>query len=231
MELLFFWRRDEMIEENNTMVTKVVFSEDRSHRYLLTKEWNVSLPNAVVIMLQAGKSNALIQDVTTCNIINCVAQLEGDYGSVSIVNLFSRIDLELDTDVDIDDFTDEENDKQIQQVADEAKLIVLAYGKAQETSLCVKQRVKEVLTLLGEYKDKMYLIGDSKGGKGFSAMYPKVRNKWTLYKAYEQEQKKENDKVAEKVEENIESLHTEQQNIENQKNNDNTRTKKNSKKS
>lgn len=220
-----------MIEENNTMVTKAVFSEDKTHRYLLTKEWDISLSNAVVLMLQAGKSNALIQDVTTCNIINCVSQLSENYGSVSIANLFSRLDLELDTDIDIDDFTDEENDKQIEKVAEEAEIIILAYGKAQETSLCVKQRAKQVLTLLGEYKDKMYLIGDSKGRKGFSAMYPKVRNKWTLYKAYEQEQRKENDKVAEKVEENIEPLHIEQQNIENQKNNDNTRTKKNSKKS
>ena len=76
-----------MVEETNTMVTRAIFSEDRNHRYLLSKEWDVSLPNAVVIMLQAGKSNGLIQDVTTCNIINCVSQLDNDYGSVSIVNL------------------------------------------------------------------------------------------------------------------------------------------------
>ena len=215
-----------MIEENNTMVTSAVYSEDKTHRYLLRKKWNVSLPRVTVIMLQAGKSNALIQDVTTCNIINCVAQLEEDYGSINIVNLFSRVDLELDTDIDIQDFTDETNDKQIEKVAKEAEIIVLGYGKAQETSLCVKQRVKEVLELLADYKDKMYLIGDDKGRKGFSAMYPKVRNKWTLYKAYE-EQKKENDKVAE----NIQTPQTEQQSIENQKNNNETKTKKNNKKS
>ena len=215
-----------MLEENNTMVTRAIFSEDRSHRYLLSKEWDASLANVVVIMLQAGKSNALIQDVTTCNIINCVSQLDEDYGSVNIVNLFSRVDLELDTDIDIDDFTDEENDKQIEQVAEQAEIIILAYGKAQETSLCVKQRVREVISLLEKYKDKMYLIGDDKGRKGFSAMYPKVRNKWTLYKAYE-EQKKENDKVAE----NIQTPQTERGSIENQKNNNETKTKKNNKKS
>nr|WP_302595403.1 DUF1643 domain-containing protein [uncultured Cellulosilyticum sp.] len=214
-----------MLEENNTMITRATFSEDKSHRYLLSKEWDASLANAVVIMLQAGKSNALIQDVTTCNIINCVSQLDEDYGSVDIVNLFSRVDLELDTDIDIDDFTDEENDKQIEQAAEEAKIIVLAYGKAQETNLCVKQRVKEVISLLQTYKDKMYVIGDDRGRKGFSAMYPKVRNKWTLYKAYEQEQKKENDKVAE----NIQIPETNQQNRENQKNNNETKTKKNKK--
>lgn len=216
-----------MLEENNTMVTRAIFSEDRSHRYLLSKEWDASLANVVVIMLQAGKSNALIQDVTTCNIINCVSQLDEDYGSVNIVNLFSRVDLELDTDIDIDDFTDEENDKQIEQVAEQAEIIILAYGKAQETSLCVKQRVREVISLLEKYKDKMYLIGDDKGRKGFSAMYPKVRNKWILYKAYEQEQKKENDKVAE----NIQTPQTERGSIENQKNNNETKTKKNNKKS
>ena len=216
-----------MSEENNTMVTRAVFSEDKSHRYLLSKEWDASLTNAVVIMLQAGKSNALIQDVTTCNIINCVAQLDGGYGSVNIVNLFSRLDLELDTDIDIDDFTDEENDRQIEKVAEGAELIILAYGKAQETNLCVKQRAREVISLLEKHKDKMYLIGDAKGRKGFSAMYPKVRNQWILYKAYEEEQKKENDKVAE----HVETPHTGQQSKENQKNNDDTKTKRSNKKS
>lgn len=217
-----------MIEENNTMVTRAIFSEDKSHRYTLTKEWDASLANAAVIMLQAGKSNALIQDVTTCNIINCVSQLDEDYGSVNIVNLFSRVDLELDTDIDIDDFTDEENDKQIEQVAEQAEIIILAYGKAQETSLCVKQRVREVISLLEKYKDKMYLIGDSKGRKGFSAMYPKVRNKWILYKAYEEEQKKENRKEQQndKVAESIESVQTNKQNTENNKDNNETKAKK-----
>lgn len=217
-----------MLEENNTMVTRAIFSEDRSHRYLLSKEWDASLANVVVIMLQAGKSNALIQDVTTCNIINCVSQLDEDYGSVNIVNLFSRVDLELDTDIDIDDFTDEENDKQIEQVAEQAEIIILAYGKAQETSLCVKQRVREVISLLEKYKDKMYLIGDDKGRKGFSAMYPKVRNKWTLYKAYEEEQKKENKKEQQndKVAESIETVQTNEQNTENNKSNNGTKAKK-----
>jgi len=215
-----------MVEETNTMVTRAIFSEDRNHRYLLSKEWDVSLPNAVVIMLQAGKSNGLIQDVTTCNIINCVSQLDNDYGSVSIVNLFSRVDLELDSDSDIDDFTDEENDKQIRQAAEGAEIIVLAYGKAQETSLCVKQRVKEVISLLGEYKDKMYVIGDEKGRKGFSAMYPKVRNKWTLCKAYEEEKKEDKKEQNDKVAESIETPQTNKQNVQNEKGKNETKTKK-----
>ena len=70
-------------------------------------------------------------------------------------------------------------------------------------------------------------LGDEKGRKGFSAMYPKVRNKWTLYKAYEEEKKEhkkeqQNDKVAE----NIESAQTNQQNIENHKSNNETKAKK-----
>lgn len=227
-----------MVEENNTMVTRAVFSEDKSHRYLLSKEWDASLANAVVIMLQAGKSNALIQDVTTCNIINCVSQLDDKYGGVSIVNLFSRLDLELEADSDIDDFTDEENDRQIEEVAKEAEVIVLAYGKAQETSLCVKQRVNEVLERLELYKDKMYLIGDGKGRKGFSAMYPKVRNKWILYKAFEEELKsnQQENTQAEKVAEHVEELQESKREKKgststNNKESTTTRTKKNQKKS
>ena len=215
-----------MIEENNTMVTRAIFSDDKTHRYLLNKEWDASLPNVMVIMLQAGKSNALIQDVTTCNIINCVSELDEIYGSVTIVNLFSRVDLELDSDIDMDDFTNQENDKQIEQAAEKAEIIVLAYGKAHETNLCVKQRVKEVISLLEKYKDKMFVIGDEKGRKGFSAMYPRVRNKWTLYKAYEEEKKEDKKEENDKVEENIEAEQTKQQSTQNQKNNNGTRAKK-----
>ena len=215
-----------MIEENNTMVTRAIFSDDKTHRYLLNKEWDASLPNTMVIMLQAGKSNALIQDVTTCNIINCVSELDEIYGSVTIVNLFSRVDLELDSDIDMDDFTNQENDKQIEQAAEKAEIIVLAYGKAHETNLCVKQRVKEVISLLEKHKDKMFVIGDQRGRKGFSAMYPRVRNKWTLYKAYEEEKKEDKKEENDKVEENIEAEQTKQQSTQNQKNNNGTRAKK-----
>ena len=215
-----------MIEENNTMVTSAIFSEDNTHRYLLNKEWDASLLNTMVIMLQAGKSNALIQDVTTCNIINCVSELDERYGSVTIVNLFSRVDLELDSDINIDDFTDEENDRQIEQVAEKAEIIVLAYGKAHETNLCVKQRVKEVIELLKQHKDKMFVIGDEKGRRGFSAMYPKVRNKWILYKAYEEEKKEDKKQQNDKVAESIESAQAEQQNTQNQKNSNRNKAKK-----
>ena len=215
-----------MIEENNTMVTSAIFSEDKTHRYLLNKEWDASLLNTMVIMLQAGKSNALIQDVTTCNIINCVSELDEEYGSVTIVNLFSRVDLELNSDIDIKDFTNQENDKQIEQAAEKAKIIVLAYGKAHETSLCVKQRVDEIISLLEKYKGKMFVIGDQRGRKGFSAMYPRVRNKWTLYKAYEEEKKEDKKEENDKVEENIEAEQTKQQSTQNQKNNNGTRAKK-----
>lgn len=226
-----------MIEEG-MMKTKAVFSEDKTHRYILDKQWNETLPKMAVIMLQSGKSDALIQDVTTCNIINCVIELEGGYGGVSIVNLFSRLDLELEADSDIDDFTDEENDRQIEEVAKEAEVIVLAYGKAQETSLCVKQRVNEVLGRLELYKDKMYLIGDGKGRKGFSAMYPKVRNKWILYKAFEEELKsnQQENTQAEKVAEHVEELQESKREKKgststNNKESTTTRTKKNQKKS
>ena len=215
-----------MIEENNAMVTKAVFSEDKTHRYLLCKEWDVSLHNVMVIMLQAGKSNALIQDVTTCNIINCVSELDDCYGSVTIVNLFSRVDLELDSDIDMDDFTNQENDEQIEQAAEKAEIIVLAYGKAHEINLCVKQRVKEVIELLKQHKNKMFVIGDEKGRKGFSAMYPKVRNKWILYKAYEEEKKEDKKQQNDKVAESIETSQTNQQSARNHKNNNKTKAKK-----
>lgn len=182
-----------MVEEG-VMKTKAIFDEERQHRYLLTKEWDKDKPKMAVILLVAGTSDGIIQDVTTACIINCVSKL--GYGSVEITNLFSRLDTQIETDMDSEEFTDEENDKYILESANKADKVVLGWGKADANNLKVKWRANEVMTLLEAYKNKFHVIGDGRG-QGYNVMYPKVRKGWQLVKLFQEETLVE--QVAEKV--------------------------------
>lgn len=172
-----------MIEEG-VMKTKAVFDEKRQHRYLLIKEWDKTKPKIAVILLLAGTSDGIIQDVTTGCVINCVSKL--GYGAVEITNLFSRLDTQIETDMDSEEFTDEENDKYIIESANRADKIVLGWGKADANNLKVKWRANEVMTLLELYKNKIHVIGDGKS-QGYSALFPKVRNGWQLVQLFQEE--------------------------------------------
>ena len=183
-----------MIEEG-VMKTKAIFDEERQHRYLLTKEWDKTKPKIAVILLLAGTSGGVVQDVTTACIINCVSKL--GYGSVEITNLFSRLDTQIEADMDAEEFTDEENDKYILESAERAEAVVLGWGKADANNLKVKWRANEVMILLEPYKNKIHVIGDGRG-QGYSAMFPKVRNRWQLVKLFQEENSVE--QVAEIVE-------------------------------
>lgn len=174
-----------MIEEG-VMKTKVIFDKKKENRYLLTKEWEESRPKIAVILLVAGTSDSIIQDVTTACVINCVSKL--GYGAVGITNLFSRLDTKIENNMDIEANTDEENDKHILESAVQAEVVVLGWGKAEASNKEVKWRASDVMDLLEAHKDKLYVIGDDKG-EGYSVMYPKVRNDWKLVKLFQQEEK------------------------------------------
>lgn len=171
--------------EDGVMKTKVIFDEKKESRYLLTKEWEGGKPTIAVILLIAGIADNVIQDVTTTCVINCVSKL--GYGGVEITNLFSRLDTKIETDMDIEVCTDEENDKHILESAIRAEVVVLGWGKVDTGNKKVKWRVSDVMDLLEAHKDKLYVIGDEKG-QGYSVMFPKVRNGWKLVKLFEQEE-------------------------------------------
>lgn len=37
--------------------TTTIFSRDKKHRYLLSKQWDESLPKAAILMINAGKAD------------------------------------------------------------------------------------------------------------------------------------------------------------------------------
>lgn len=138
-------------------------------------------------MLIPGSLGAIQQDVTTCCSINCTAKL--GFGSVNIINIFSKINVEISTDMDIGEMMNEGNDKIIIEAVSTSTTTAIAYGKCDETNLKIKKRAEVILRMLVPYRDNLYVIGDGRGRSRFSPMYSKIRNGWELVKLYKDEQK------------------------------------------
>lgn len=175
--------------QKGTMLTEVHYSEDKQHRYLIYKEWDSSLKKATVIMLNPSLSDAVKMDMTTMYIINNISEL--GYGSVEIVNIFSKLNEEITCDLMIELLTNEMNDKMILASVARTDITILAWGKAGETNKQVKQRIIQVKELIKEHDNKLYEIGNKRGRKGWHPLSPSVRNGWTLL-AVAGSQKEEN---------------------------------------
>lgn len=160
--------------------TEVIFSESKEHRFLLRKEWDKNNKKAIVIMINPSSADELLIDHTTMYVVNNLSKI--GFGSVDIVNIFSKIDTKISTKEDIQELVDEENDTQILKSAAKVDNIIIAWGKVGENNKKVKERQEQVINLLTGYKDKFYTIEDSKGREGFHPLAPQIRHSWKLKK-------------------------------------------------
>lgn len=83
-----------MLEETTIIKSKAIFSDDKEHRLLLRKEWDSEKQTAMVIMINPNTADTVNFDMTTMLVINNLHKL--GFGSVNIVNLYSRIMEKLD---------------------------------------------------------------------------------------------------------------------------------------
>ncbi|MTI66296.1 MAG: DUF1643 domain-containing protein [Firmicutes bacterium] len=179
--------------KKSTLKTEVHFSEDSKHRYLLRKEWDKRKKKAMVIMKNPSDADDMILDVTTLCVINNLTRL--DFGSVDIVNMFSRVDTKLSLKQSDEELIGKENDEYIKKSASDSDCIIIAWGSVGKNGGKIKVRQQEILKILDEHKDKMYEIGDSTGKKGFHPLAPQVRHSWELKELYEKtEENSEEDK-------------------------------------
>ena len=72
-----------------TLTTKAVFSDDGLDRYLLTKTWDEKKQRLAIIMMAPSQASGVALDTTTQLVLNNADRL--GYGSVSILNLFARV--------------------------------------------------------------------------------------------------------------------------------------------
>ena len=178
--------------EKSTITTEVHYSEDRHHRYLLYKEWDSSLKKATIIMLNPAIANAVTMDLTTMYIINNISRL--GYGSVEIVNIFSKLNQEINSDITIKLLTDEMNDKMILASVARTDTVIFAVGKGGETNKQIKIRVEQVMELIKEHSNKLYEISDERGRHGWHPLASSVRYGWNLIKVVKDKKEENNEK-------------------------------------
>ncbi|MCC5909411.1 MAG: DUF1643 domain-containing protein [Clostridiaceae bacterium] len=166
--------------EKSTLKTEAIFSEDKEHRFLLKKEWNKNKnkKKAMVIMINSSSADGVSIDYTTLYVINNLVKL--DFGSVDMVNLFSKIDIRVSLKESFDDLIHEDNDGYILKSAAKADNIIIAWGKIGKQNKELQKRQRAIIDMLEEYKDKLYLIKDSSGRGGYHPLAPQVRFQWHL---------------------------------------------------
>ena len=68
-----------MITETTAMQTTAIYSDDKTHRYLLRKEWNSEKKSAEIIMLYPSSADTVTVDHTTMFVLRNLERL--NYGS------------------------------------------------------------------------------------------------------------------------------------------------------
>ena len=130
-----------MQTETTTMQTTVIYNDDKTHRYLLRKEWDSDKPSAEIIMLYPSSADTVTVDHTTMFVLQNLERL--DYGSVNIVNLFSSMSDKHST-LDID----EDNMNYIMECAEKSDIIIFATGTGGDGNKTVLRMQKQVLDML-----------------------------------------------------------------------------------
>ena len=110
------------IETNSTVKTTAVFSKNRKDRYLLKAEWDSSKKSLAIIMTYPSSADELFFDQTTMLVRN--GAVKNDFGSVSIVNIFSSINNEAPK-------IDKTNTSIVMRECENADTIIVAYGRNQ----------------------------------------------------------------------------------------------------
>ena len=111
-----------MITEKDTIKCEAVFSDDKKHRLLWRRVWNKDKPMACVVMINPCQADTLVTDTTTELVVKNIARL-GEYGGVSIVNLFSLLTNKL-VFRSLEQLNDYSNDTYIKKAAEEASVVI-----------------------------------------------------------------------------------------------------------
>lgn len=166
-----------MIIEKSILKTEVRFNENKEYRYLLRKEWDSKKKKAMVIMVNPSTANELSIDFTTLYTLNNLQNL--DYGGVDIVNLYPKITSKLKM-LDISKDEIKLNNDLIVELAEKVDTIILAWGKKGENNKKVSNQQNSLIKLLSKYNEKIFVLGDGKGGSWYHPLAPQVRFNWDL---------------------------------------------------
>lgn len=168
-----------MKNDKIVMKSESVCSDDGLHRILLRKEWDRNKPSATIIMIAPSIAKSIEMDLTTMLVVNNVYQL--GFGSVNIVNLYSRISSKLlFKGLKEEELVMAGNDNCIKTSVEKSDCTIIAWGSIGDNHKRVAARQKSIFKLLETYMDKVKIIGDEKGRIGLHPLTPSVRKKWVL---------------------------------------------------
>lgn len=166
-----------MITEKDTIKCEVVYDDLKQHRLLWKQVWDVKKPLACVLMINPCQASTIHKDTTTYLVVNNIANL-GDYGGVTIVNLFSLLTPKLHfTSPAI--LNNKDNDSYIKKAAEEASVVILAWGRGADTNLKIAERARQVVAMLEPQKEKLRIISDGER-MGMHPLTPALRSRWLL---------------------------------------------------
>lgn len=154
-----------MITENSKIENTVIFSDDNTHRYLLSRIWNTSKEIPLFITKTAGQANGVLLDLTT-NIISSNLYKLG-YGGFYAVNLCSAIDSKAEQ------LYDKDTDVIIKKYLKSVNEVIIAWGTL--TNKTLKKREEYVLDMLHKSNKKLLCLTDDLGHMNVHPLTPSVR--------------------------------------------------------
>lgn len=153
------------------MIREAVFSEHKSHRYLLRREWDTKRPCMTWIMLNPSLADEFNDDPT---IRRCVTFAEKfGYGKIMIVNLYSFITPYPETLWHMEEQINKDTDFYIKYAFEKAHIIIAGWGKLPKWA---NTRRDKIISLATHHKN-LYCLKQNKDGNPAHPLYlPKESN-------------------------------------------------------
>lgn len=158
-----------MINEKNSIQNECIYSDDKNHRYLLSRIWNKDKPIALFITKNAGMANGIYIELTNNIITNNLYKL--GYGRYYAVNLYSAINQR-------DKMFDKTTDDIIKKYSKLANDVIIAWGTLTTKSL--QRRESDVLDILIKNSKKLLTVCDNTGHMNVHPLTPSVRQGFIL---------------------------------------------------
>lgn len=159
-----------MLEERNEIKNFTLYSDDKNHRYLLTRIWDEKKPIPLFVSKCSGEADGIYLELTNTLITNNLYEL--GYGGYYAVNLCSGIHGKTRS------LKDNETDNIILKYAKKSSEIIISWGTL--NTLVLKERETEVLKLLKSAKKKVLAVSDNNGRTNLHILTPCVRSGFVL---------------------------------------------------
>tara|TARA_B100001094_G_scaffold122915_1_gene118675 strand:+ start:76 stop:552 length:477 start_codon:yes stop_codon:yes gene_type:complete len=147
----------------NNILRSARFSNDKKHRYKLSRHWDLNKPQILYIMLNPSIGNEIIDDPTIRRLLSFTKKF--DYGGFFVGNLFTYITPNpktLDTSIGLTN----KNLNVLTNLVSKADVVVYAWGNSIEEPNELKKFISNPMcfdkNLNGTPKHPLYLHSNSK---------------------------------------------------------------------